>query len=146
MLPTDTIPVIMDLNVTVFAQKIIKADSSLAPSQWETSLQSNAASHWLGANLARLAHSQWETSLQSNVVSHWMGANLESTENDYYNFCCNIKMACLVCVYGKLIVFTESTCDFSPYLHIWCDPQIGKHSIVCRILKSEHGFHILSYY
>ena len=27
------------------------ADSSLAPSQWETSLQSNAVSHWLGANL-----------------------------------------------------------------------------------------------
>ena len=27
------------------------ADSRLAPSQWETSLQSNAVSHWLGANL-----------------------------------------------------------------------------------------------
>ena len=26
-------------------------DSRLAPSQWETSLQSNAVSHWLGANL-----------------------------------------------------------------------------------------------
>ena len=29
----------------------ITADSRLAPSQWETSLQSNAVSHWLGANL-----------------------------------------------------------------------------------------------
>ena len=28
-----------------------RADSSFAPSQWETSLQSNAVSHWLGANL-----------------------------------------------------------------------------------------------
>ena len=28
-----------------------RADSRLAPSQWETSLQSNALSHWLGANL-----------------------------------------------------------------------------------------------
>ena len=28
-----------------------KADSRLAPSQWETSLQSNAISHWLGTNL-----------------------------------------------------------------------------------------------
>ena len=27
----------------------------------------------------RLAPSQWETSLQSNTVSHWLGANLEST-------------------------------------------------------------------
>ena len=29
----------------------IRADSTLAPSQWETSLQSNAVSHWLSANL-----------------------------------------------------------------------------------------------
>ena len=28
-----------------------KAGSRFAPSQWETSLQSNAVSHWLGANL-----------------------------------------------------------------------------------------------
>ena len=28
-----------------------RADSRLAPNQWETSLQSNAVSHWLGANL-----------------------------------------------------------------------------------------------
>ena len=28
-----------------------KADSRLVPSQWEMSLQSNAVSHWLGANL-----------------------------------------------------------------------------------------------
>ena len=30
---------------------ICRADSRLAPSQWETSLQSNVISHWLGANL-----------------------------------------------------------------------------------------------
>ena len=29
-----------------------RADSRLAPNQWETSLQSNAVFHWLGANLA----------------------------------------------------------------------------------------------
>ena len=29
----------------------IRADCRLAPSQWETSLQSNAVSHWLGTNL-----------------------------------------------------------------------------------------------
>ena len=28
-----------------------RADSRFAPSQWETSLQSNAISHWLGASL-----------------------------------------------------------------------------------------------
>ena len=30
---------------------VSRADSRFAPSQWETSLQSNAVSHWLGANL-----------------------------------------------------------------------------------------------
>ena len=30
---------------------IFRAESSSAPSQWETSLQSNAIYHWLGANL-----------------------------------------------------------------------------------------------
>ena len=29
---------------------IYRADSKLAPSQWETSLQSNAVSYWLGTN------------------------------------------------------------------------------------------------
>ena len=29
----------------------LRADSRLSPSQWETSLRSNAVSHWLGANL-----------------------------------------------------------------------------------------------
>ena len=42
------------------------ADSRLAPSQWETSLQSNAVSHWLGANLesalpAQIARFIWPT-------------------------------------------------------------------------------------
>ena len=32
---------------------------------------------------SRLAPSQWETSLQSNTVSHWLGANLESTLERY---------------------------------------------------------------
>ena len=35
-------------------------DSRLAPSQWETSLQSNAVSYWLGANLeSALCYGQW---------------------------------------------------------------------------------------
>ena len=37
------------------------ADSRLAPSRWETSLQSNAVSHWLAANL--------ESSLNYNLPS-----------------------------------------------------------------------------
>ena len=59
-----------------------RADARFASSQWETALQSNAVSHWLGANLdsalsdSWLLPSQWETSLQSNAVCYWLGANL----------------------------------------------------------------------
>ena len=43
----------------------LRADTVLAPNQWEC----NAVSHWLDP---RLAPSQWETSAQSNAVSHWL--------------------------------------------------------------------------
>ena len=47
-----------------------------APSQWETMLHSNVASHWLSAytKWSMYAPSQWETTLYSNVVSHWLSA------------------------------------------------------------------------
>ena len=32
-------------------KEVSKIDTNLAPSQWETPLQSNAISYWLGANL-----------------------------------------------------------------------------------------------
>ena len=34
-----------------YGHDTVRAESRLAPSQWEMSLQSNAISHWLGANL-----------------------------------------------------------------------------------------------
>ena len=37
----------LDIYIYIY----IRADSKLAPSQWEMSLQSNAISHWLGTNL-----------------------------------------------------------------------------------------------
>ena len=43
----------------------IRADSRLAPSQWETLLQSNAASHWLGANLESALNVIWFTTYLS---------------------------------------------------------------------------------
>ena len=39
---------------------------------------------------SRFAPSQWETSLQSNAVSHWLGVNLESALRWYTHFCSNI--------------------------------------------------------
>ena len=42
---------------------ICRADSRLAPSQWETSLQSNAVSHWMDANLESALHMVWDVLL-----------------------------------------------------------------------------------
>ena len=47
--------------------------------QWVGQLSSNIANgQWLIRADSRFVPSRWETSLQSNVVSHWLGANLES--------------------------------------------------------------------
>ena len=43
--------VVVWLDHSVCRENKTKVDFRLAPSQWETSLQSNAVSHWLGANL-----------------------------------------------------------------------------------------------
>ena len=41
-------------------------------------VDSNIVLHYSGRSDSRLAPGQWETPLQSNTVSHWLGANLDS--------------------------------------------------------------------
>ena len=61
-----------------------RADSRLAPSQWEMSLQSNAVSHWLGANLEsallftqvnsaqpKMMRLELDFRMTDNNVKHW---------------------------------------------------------------------------
>ena len=48
-------------------------DSRLAPNQWETSLQCNAISHWLGANL--------ESALSQVTLSKWLKQPNHSKQN-----------------------------------------------------------------
>ena len=50
-----------------------RADSRFAPSQWETSLQSNAVSHWLGTNL-------------ESVLTHVAGGQISPGLNISKNF------------------------------------------------------------
>ena len=38
-------------SICIYVYYMYKADSKLSPIQWETSLQSNGAPHWVGANL-----------------------------------------------------------------------------------------------
>ena len=47
-----------------------RADSRFAPSQWETSLQSNAVSHWLGASLESALTLQWHHNERDGVSNH----------------------------------------------------------------------------
>ena len=48
----------------------VMADSNFAPSQWETSLQSNAVSHWLGTNLESALWC-WQENLFHITVTLW---------------------------------------------------------------------------
>ena len=47
---------------------------------------------WIYRTDSRLAPSQWETSLQCNAVSHWLGANLESALDICRSSSCNISV------------------------------------------------------
>ena len=46
----------------------LRADSRLAPSQWETLLQSNAVSHWLGTNLDSDLWLRWQPNSCSIII------------------------------------------------------------------------------
>ena len=50
----------------------LRADSTLAPSQWETSLQSNAVSHWLGVNLESALRLQTKNQPSSEHKELWI--------------------------------------------------------------------------
>ena len=56
----DITPLLMHCSYVSFALGLwyYRADSSFALSQWETLLQSNTISHWLGANLASALYYQ----------------------------------------------------------------------------------------
>ena len=54
-----------------FCRSYTSADSRLAPNQWETSLPSNAVSHWLGANLESALYTM------SHMIFTWWHHDME---------------------------------------------------------------------
>ena len=48
-------------------ERHLQADSRFAPNQWETPLQSNGVSHWLGANLKSALPCHWDASKLDNI-------------------------------------------------------------------------------
>ena len=77
------------------------ADSSFAPSLWETSLQSNAVSHWLGTNLESalcLSFLRSRPVYRSNAgTGAWMYT--EETFSNYYNNFTRVWKRCsFICI------------------------------------------------
>ena len=77
-----------------------RADSRLAPSQWETSLQSNAVSHWLGANLESAL---WCVLTMTRNVDTSTGERKKSTSTD----------DCTCCIPARRHVHIHSACRLS---------------------------------
>ena len=64
----------------MFPVFIFRAHSRFAPSQWETSLQSNAISHWLGADLESALYIG---QLRAFITTHIIGFH-ESNNTELY--------------------------------------------------------------
>ena len=68
---------------------------------------------------SRLVLSQWETSLQNNAVSHWLGANLESPLHPY--ICAFSHVPFLFCV-GNVQEHSQFHCSANnPCIWIMCE-------------------------
>ena len=57
---------------------------------------------------SRLVPSQWEAPLQSNAISHWLGANLESALSEQGYVVCNALQASNRC-FGNLVIRLRQT-------------------------------------
>ena len=72
----------VSVYITISLRIQFRADSRCASSQWETSLQSNAVSHWLGANLeydAVKSNSVWKAAVivyHNHRLAVWISQDL----------------------------------------------------------------------
>ena len=86
---------------------------------------------------SRLAPSQWETALQSNAVSHWLGANLEAalhTHTTHEGMLHSVNVLC-VCMCVCVWPFTLSV---HLCIHLWFLMSPLQHRPLPRTLKSRH--------
>ena len=114
---------VIDISQSV-ATYVNRADSRLAPSQWEMSLQSNAISYWLGASLESALCKHGWSELWILMVSH----DIESTilqvykdEPHSYTLCAKVMGV----KYGKWEYI-------SPREHL----RNHKHTFISIIFKS----------
>ena len=75
-------------NNDKWRESYCSADARLAPSQWETSLQSNAVSHWLGANLDSALLYKWGICWKDKTDKHHIRLRT-------YNISYNVPYGCV---------------------------------------------------
>ena len=92
---------------------------------------------------SRLAPSQWETSLQSNDVSHWLGTNLESVLERFLGRCSSVP-AVLISIIISWLIFSKMVAADTPLLApkgaawgvfcefiIWCEFCLHRGRALC---------------
>ena len=122
-----------------------RADFRLAPSQWETSLQSNAVSNWLVANLESVLHYQFLASHVIHPDSKVREANMGPTwglsapDGPHVG---PMNLAIRACIYAPHVCFTGTRtiswlCQWSNLRgYGWNRPIPNKNEarIVCIVL------------
>ena len=116
------------LAVITRATKMLpyRADSRLEPSQWETSLQSNPVSHWLGANLELVLSCHVVKPLQLTrnrihvvyPISRWVEVICQDRE-------CTAMLP--AGFYWAALRFKYSTTMFGPQVLTWISGASGFH-------------------
>ena len=106
-----------------------RADSRFALSQWETSLQSNAVSHWQGTNLeSALSETWWRHDMEMITTLTW--------------WCCDMKTisTLLVCLWGEPPVTSgfPSQRDSNTSFGVFCDINPNK------LLSTQSSCHFLT--
>ena len=93
--------------------------------------------NWVHRTDSRLALSQWEMLLQSNAVSHWLGANLESAHST-----CSLPYhdaACLFMLLHVLIPNQEHDLLCHDMGHIWAIHGLQIWQTISGIIISGWG-------
>ena len=72
--------------------------------------------------ISRFAPSQWETSLQSNAVSHWLDANLKSALYKLHDYL--ITQTCGTLIFGRLAFADQLFVYFILMMLMWAKKSI----------------------
>ena len=122
-----------------------RADSKCAPSQWETSLQSNAVSHWLGTNLdsaLRLLPSPWPLGIHTRIKKPNVWTRRQDSQLRFSIF---LKFAHFSCI-GASYMPIDVSYPVPLVEDIFCDSQpvaVVVESTMVQYLPGENSTHSL---